>query len=348
MKIIDETIKGSALEAAEMFADFYPKDEILMFDIETTGLSPDRAFIYLIGLGFYSDGQWQIRLLFNDDGSSEPKIIETFMDMLKRYKYLIHFNGDRFDIPFVKRRMDIIRTETGKAISGSFNGTESVDLLKLIRPLKKSLGLPNIKQKTVERYFGVNRTDIYNGGQLIEVYLGYLRLKNDPDAHKERELRKDLFIQHNRDDMEGMYYLSGILSLREFASGNVGSITADASDSGGRISLVFKGKTLHPLPTRICIKNDKAILIAEGSVYSLKTDIFTGRLNYYFSRREGSMSEREGCFIVQPSDPVIAEYKLKAKDKASYLEINDMFLGNSDLVHTYTSRMISEMTGLKQ
>ena len=55
----------------------------------------------------------------------------------------------------------------------------SFDLMKCIKPYKFALGLPNIKQKTIEKYLGIDRVDMYNGGQLIDVYLEYLSMKNE-------------------------------------------------------------------------------------------------------------------------------------------------------------------------
>ena len=155
-----------------------------MFDIETTGLSPFSSFTYIIGLNIIEDGQWKIIQLFNDDGRSEPELIRTFQSMIKDYDVLVEFNGDRFDIPYIEKRMNFIRQKFGISLTDNFRYIQPYDLMKCIKPYKFALGLPNIKQKTIEKYLGINRLDMYNGGQLIDVYLGYLATQDD----KSREL----------------------------------------------------------------------------------------------------------------------------------------------------------------
>ena len=41
-----------------------PKERIVFFDIETTGLSSKNASIYLIGTVSYEEGAWQLTQLF--------------------------------------------------------------------------------------------------------------------------------------------------------------------------------------------------------------------------------------------------------------------------------------------
>ena len=41
-----------------------PKERIVFFDIETTGLSSKSASLYLIGMVSYDDGAWKITQLF--------------------------------------------------------------------------------------------------------------------------------------------------------------------------------------------------------------------------------------------------------------------------------------------
>ena len=81
-------------------------DQYLFFDIETTGLSAARSDLYLIGYGtILNDEQFRITLLFNDDGCSEPKMLAAFKDILADYKYLVTYNGDTFDLPYIKGKL---------------------------------------------------------------------------------------------------------------------------------------------------------------------------------------------------------------------------------------------------
>ena len=210
MQLIDEILPDTN-KVYRKIEEYYDPEEVLMFDIETTGLSASSSFIYLIGINLKKGGSWHIIQLFNDDGMSEPEIIRYFMDILKEYKYLVEFNGDTFDIPFVRKRLEYINRKQGTDIIDHFDDITRIDLYKLIRPFKKPLGLANLKQKTIERFLGLNRIDQMNGGELINVYFQYLTYKN-------RNYRS-LVLQHNRDDMEGMFYLTDIFALSKLSLG---------------------------------------------------------------------------------------------------------------------------------
>ena len=75
-------------------------DELLFFDIETTGFSGDRCQLYLIGCTYYKDNTWNLIQWFADTKAAEKDLLDHFFDFLKQYKTVVHFNGDGFDIPF--------------------------------------------------------------------------------------------------------------------------------------------------------------------------------------------------------------------------------------------------------
>ncbi|HEX3023441.1 MAG TPA: ribonuclease H-like domain-containing protein, partial [Lachnospiraceae bacterium] len=57
------------------FQNEYKLEEILFFDIETTGFSPESTLLYLIGCIYYQGGSWQITQWFADDNESEQNIL---------------------------------------------------------------------------------------------------------------------------------------------------------------------------------------------------------------------------------------------------------------------------------
>ena len=89
--------------------------EILFIDIETTGLSPKDSEIYMIGAAFCDGAGWQIRQLFAEDPSREEEVLSAFSDFCRHYKVLLHYNGDRFDIPFLQNNN---KEESTSAIPG--------------------------------------------------------------------------------------------------------------------------------------------------------------------------------------------------------------------------------------
>ena len=82
-----------------------PLEEILFLDIETTGLTASGSQLYLIGCAFYRDGNWQIKQWFAQSPEEEPELIKAFFTFAKDYSYLMHYNGNTFDLPYLKQKI---------------------------------------------------------------------------------------------------------------------------------------------------------------------------------------------------------------------------------------------------
>lgn len=150
-------------------------EDTLFFDIETTGLSPKGASIYLIGCGYKnSRGHFFIRQWFADSRRDEPGVLRSFFKFAADYKFLVHFNGTVFDIPFVKKRAELNHMEIPENILRLFS-EGSTDLMKELRALKKPLGLKSIRQTALENLAGLYREDQFNGGELVKVYSRYVQ-----------------------------------------------------------------------------------------------------------------------------------------------------------------------------
>lgn len=335
MQLITENITKTEISALNNLDIVYPKERVMMFDIETTGLSPDRSFIYMIGMNIRNENGWTVKLLFNDDGRSEQEIIETFQEELSAHDILIEFNGDAFDINFVKRRMEHIRRLTGNVIKDNFDTIRPVDLMKLIRPYKFALGLPNIKQKTVERYLGINRVDQFNGGQLIEVYLDYLTTKD--------ETAKNLVVQHNRDDMVGMMYLADIYAVTALSDGNFTVAGISTEVKANRLFLNINLNLSFPMPRRIFSSCKGISVDAENDTAHLQIPMEEGTFRFYFENSKTSFNEKTGYFVTSLTGevPGLPLYKTELKDKMNYLELNDGFLGSEANIKCYASNICS-------
>lgn len=188
--------------------DTYPLErigalsELLFFDIETTGFSGDTSNLYLIGCTYHQDGCWNLIQWFADTADSEEELLHAFFSFLKMFRILVHFNGDNFDIPYLLKRCRHF------GLPYDFSAVESVDIYKKIKPYRKLLELDSLKQKAIEQFLGVTRTDKYSGGQLIEVYRDYLV------THE--AFLYDMLLLHNEDDLKGMPLILPILNYPDF------------------------------------------------------------------------------------------------------------------------------------
>ena len=80
-----------------------PLNELIFFDIETTGFTPNSSSLYLIGVVYHQSGSWQLKQWFADSMAAEQELLTSFFDFITKYKTLVHFNGDSFDIPYLKK-----------------------------------------------------------------------------------------------------------------------------------------------------------------------------------------------------------------------------------------------------
>lgn len=240
-------------------------EDVLFFDIETTGLSARSAGLYLIGVLTYTvdasitrerntsaptssittsldtsvpepAGHWTLLQYFCEDVSDEPAVLQAFFELLRTKKILISYNGDGFDIPFLRHmveqyglrasrphhstalhdRADCPATD-GSAIADapplySFDTVESFDLFKKFRPFKHLLGLPDLKLKSCERFLGIDREDRFTGGELIEVYFEWQKTK--------APALLDTLLLHNAEDIANLPNLLPLLRYRALPHSN--------------------------------------------------------------------------------------------------------------------------------
>ncbi len=176
-------------------------EDILFVDIETTGFTARTSSLYMIGCIFFEHDQIHLIQWFAEKPEEEKKILSAFLQKCRSHQILIHYNGNNFDIPYMKQKCMQYH------IPQPFSDMEGVDIYKRIMPYKKMLHLENVKQKTVEEFMQISRDDMYNGGQLIEVYKDYVASPAPEKAH--------LLLLHNADDMKGMLQLLPILSYAD-------------------------------------------------------------------------------------------------------------------------------------
>lgn len=181
------------------FKSKYYDEEAVFLDIETTGLSPMRSFIYLIGLVFIDLKKvtMHITQLIAEDRDEEEEILKLTKEKLKGYKTVVTYNGNSFDLPFIAKRSERYGIEP--------IAMDSFDMYEKLRLHKDTLKLDGLKQKNIEKKLGITREDRYNGGECISFYKDYVKNKNQESF--------DRFVLHNYDDLLYMPATMSILDL---------------------------------------------------------------------------------------------------------------------------------------
>ncbi len=205
-------------------------EEMLFFDIETTGLRKETTQLYLIGCACLLDGTWTVKQWLTENLYDEYYVLEEFLEFASGFRYLMHFNGDRFDIPYLQYKCEYYATGT------DLSGFQSYDIYARIRAARNLLGGGSLSQKSLECLMGIDRDDQLDGGRLIPVYYEY-------EKTRAAELEK-LLLLHNYDDIQGMLK---ILPMISFGSMFEGEFSFERMNEE-KPFVCFQYHLDHPLP----------------------------------------------------------------------------------------------------
>ena len=209
-------------------------EDVLFFDIETTGLSARSAGLYLIGVLTYTDKKWTLLQFFCEDVADEPAVLQAFFALLRTKKTLISYNGDGFDIPFLRHMLEQY------GLPYSFDAVESFDLFKKFRPLKRLLNLPDLKLKSCERFLGIDREDRFTGGELIEVYFEWQKTKVPALL--------DTLLLHNAEDIANLPNLLPLLRYRALPHSDFQLCAHERLQDAGTPLVHLSFTLLSPMP----------------------------------------------------------------------------------------------------
>ncbi len=171
----------------------------LIFDIETTGFSREYEIIYMVGCICKTEEDFKYYNIFAQTPNAEADVIQYFFGLLENMDHIIHFNGNRFDIPFLLARAE------KHNIKDLISHIKSIDIYDLLRPFRKNLDFPNLKLDTIQAELGYRRRDEYTGGDLIQIYHNYCQRPYEPYYN--------LLALHNKEDVEGMINLLPIIDM---------------------------------------------------------------------------------------------------------------------------------------
>ncbi len=342
---------------------YAPLTKILFLDIETTGLSPSNSQLYMIGLAYYENGAWCIEQWMATRGTEERELLIKLSQFLPRFTHIIHFNGNRFDIPYLTEKAAELFVKL------SFEDYEGIDIYKRVSAIKQLLVLPDCRQKTIEQFLGINRIDKYSGGELIQIYKAYVDAPNDSML--------TLLIQHNYDDMKGMLDILPILSYCEICDTDslvtrVEMLKSHTVTGKECYELVMTLKLPIELPKKLFSHFDGNFLTAEGTRATLKVPVFEQELKFYYSNYkeyyyipsmdaayhksvashvDASMREqatayncytrKDSLFLKQYDILVEPFFKKDYKDKETYFEISDETKVNRQLFTYYGKHILN-------
>jgi uncharacterized protein YprB with RNaseH-like and TPR domain len=304
----------------------YPIDRLgdpfkmLFLDIETTGLSPSDAAVYMIGCGYFGRDGMYIKQFFADDLAEEQAILDAFASFLKGYDTLITFNGNKFDIPFLEKRASLYNIDLDLA------GKKGLDIYKRIRPYRALLSLPDMKQKSLERFLGVSRIDRMSGRDLITVYKKYSTDKSDEGCLK-------LLLEHNHDDVAGLPPLMSLLAYPDVVNGEIKperAVKNNYKDYEGatKTELIIEFTFDVPVPEPVSTGFSDCYMMLGGKKGKIRVAILDGTLKFFYPDYKSYyyLPAEDRAIHKSAARYVDEKYREQAKAENCYVKVTGQFL----------------------
>lgn len=293
-----------------------PLNSFCILDIETTGLSKNYHQVILVGILYNQGNHTIIKQFFAEETREESILLEKLHDELKRFNYLITYNGSSFDCPFLIERFKQYHLLWN-------NDIQHIDILQYLRKYRKYLAVDNLKLKTIENFLGIERKDTISGKDSVLLYKKYIETKS-PGFEK-------TILLHNYEDV---YYLSKILHIFDHLpvnelSFNKYDIHVDCMSNlihfwyyGNELSiknnfLQLKGKTtqINSIPDKIHYTHH----------YNFKWSPREGLFEIEISLKSGTLSSGSQCTYLIISDFGLSTENFSSEVRENYI-LNDQFL----------------------
>lgn len=302
-------------------------DKTLFIDIETTGLYAKSSNLYLIGCVYKNieENSWNTIQWFAQNYDDEINLLKAFADFAAEYEYLIHFNGNTFDIPYLDAKFKQYN------IPFSLERFTGIDIYRRIVPYKNFLKLPDCKQKTIEGFVNSSREDTYSGGELIEIYHEYVLSKDEEKEH--------FLLLHNFDDIKGMLEIIASLAVHDLVNEPVKVTKVHASYYTDLLNnkvpeLIISLKLPTPLPADVSYGGNGCFFLGARDEGKLRVPLFEEEMKYFYSNyKEYYYLPNEDMAIHKSvASFVDKEYREPAKARNCYTRKKSSYLPQWDVI----------------
>ena len=301
--------------------------KIVFIDIETTGLTAKNTNLYMIGCAYYKDDEYHLMQWFAEKYEEELQLLTAFFDFVKDYEYLVHYNGNNFDIPYLLQKCQQF------GLDKNFDSFVGVDIFRRIAPYKEILALTDMKQKTIEEYLGISRDDTYSGRELINKYHDYV-------CEGSESLLNELLL-HNEDDLKGMLKLVSMLALTDLFNKPIRVMKAQATyfdDVSLKRSqeIIMKLRLESPLPAPISFRGLGCYFSGNGIDASLKVPLYEEEFKYFYANYKNYyyLPAEDIAMHKSVASFVDKEHRVQANASNCYTRKKALFLPEWDILFT--------------
>ncbi|MCQ2555606.1 MAG: ribonuclease H-like domain-containing protein [Clostridia bacterium] len=324
MITVKETVKTEYFRS-KIFSQYFGDMKIAAFDIETMGLSARNSELVLsCFMEVSEDGTGYVTQYFLEDPLDEVLLMEKTIDELKKYDAVITYNGNTFDIPFVKERAKRL------GIDKEFH-VYNLDLFPCVQHYSDLRNvLTGLRQKDIERYLRISedREDTISGKESVELFRLYL---DEPKDDLREEYKKKI-LTHNFEDVTQLYRIMKILKELDFhrSRARMGFPVKTALLKPVHImrtelknqQLIISGRFSDPDFTYISFENGETEFRSDGT-FSIKIPVEKHAKAQFINLRRfgpvnGNLSSlkgyENGYLILKNEDTYWQEMNLLAKD----------------------------------
>ena len=255
-----ETVKK--LTKSHVFSEHFVP---VFYDIETTGLSRNSTFLYLVGAVAYEEKNWQMYQWMIEDETEEPALLNIFSEFLQNFSCTIQYNGDSFDQPYLEARYQI------HGLPSPFESLPSLDLYRELKPVKGLLKLSRMNQPSMEAFLGITERTYCDGGACIRLYKQFASGKK-PEAG-------EILMGHNQEDLLGLGKIISMLSYLTLFKEDYEPLDCEIKND----QLVFTMEIPYILPAEFSNHSEEFYIIGQKSRVRLLVKAQNGRLKQYYS-----------------------------------------------------------------
>lgn len=158
-------------------------------DIETLGLDPATSPVILAAYGYFTEQttpSFTVEQFFATTPAAEGEILQAALSRLADFPVLVTFNGQRFDVPFLRYRAQLHGLAAPLA-------QRHFDIYREVCRYKGMLSLPRYNLPSLERHLGIVRDDAIDGAASVAMYQRF-------QCSRAAALR-DAILQHNYEDI---------------------------------------------------------------------------------------------------------------------------------------------------
>lgn len=306
-------------------------EKTLFIDIETTGLYARSSSLYLIGCIFLNQeitpNEWCSIQWLAQNYEDEVNVLNSFSKFAADFRYLIHFNGNQFDIPYLTQKYEQYK------INFSFDNFIGIDIYRRLAPYKTFLKLPNCKQTTIESFLNSEREDTYSGEELIDTYDEYVLSTDEEKEH--------FLLLHNEDDIKGMLEVVAALSIPDLFYDDIRVVKVQANYytdiyHNQLPEIIMDLKLSSALPAEISYSANSCYFTGSGLKGKLRVPIYEEEMKYFYSNYKDYyyLPNEDVAIHKSVASFVDKEYRQPAKASNCYTRKYSSYLPQWDTLFT--------------